>query len=223
MYCMRMARRLVWASSLAALWLLGFSAPTRAHAESSDQDQRVAALIQRVAQNSAAPDQYSADVKVHVRLRVFPWMSLTLHGSELYKHPGFYHFVFRGAPKAAEHFSDMAYDIGNAGGWPQKYDVSILGTSAKGQPVLRLVPKTRGLVRTLDVTVDPETARLEKWVWSRYDGGTISVTQRYETLQTRDVVTQQEACIRIPHMAADLIATYSNFALQRTVAKDERS
>jgi hypothetical protein len=33
-------------------------------------------------------------------------------------------------------------------------------------------------------------------------------------VQTHDVVSQQKALIRIPHMAADLTATYSNFALK---------
>ncbi len=84
------------------------------------------------------------------------------------------------------------------------------------------MPKTHGNVKTLDVTVDPEKARLEKWVWSRTDGGTISVTQRYELVRTHDVVSQQEAAIRIPHMAADLSATYSNFALKESVASADR-
>jgi hypothetical protein len=161
-------------------------------------------------------------VRLHVHLRVFPWLSLTLQGSEVYKHPGFYHFVFRGVPKAAEHFSDMAYDVGDPSAWPQKYDISYLEASNTGQSVLRLVPKTHGNVKALDVTVDPEKARLEKWVWSRTDGGTISVTQRYELVRTHDVVSQQEAAIRIPHMAADLSATYSNFALKESVASADR-
>jgi hypothetical protein len=213
-----MARRLVWISALAALLALGgLSTPATVHAESAYQDPRVAALMQRLIQNPTVPDQYSADVKLHVRLRVFPWISLTLHGSEVYKHPGFYHFVFRGVPKAAQGFSDMAYAIGDAAVWSQKYDISLLD-AAGNQPVLRLVPKTHGLVKTLDVTVDPETGRLERWVWSRNDGGTISVTQHYQKLQSCDVVAAQDAAIRIPHMSADLFATYSNFAVQEAVA-----
>jgi hypothetical protein len=219
---MRM-RRLVWTSRLAAiLAIAGICAPPTARAEPLNQDPRVAAIMQRLADNPAAPDQYSADVRLHVHLRVFPWLSLTLQGSEVYKHPGFYHFVFRGVPKAAEHFSDMAYDVGDPSAWPQKYDISYLEASNTGQSVLRLVPKTHGNVKALDVTVDPEKARLEKWVWSRTDGGTISVTQRYELVRTHDVVSQQEAAIRIPHMAADLSATYSNFALKESVASADR-
>jgi hypothetical protein len=217
-----MVRRLVWAAFLAAILALGgLSAPSRVHAEAAYDDPRVAALMQRLIANPAMPDHYSADVKLHVKLRVFPWISVTLKGSEVYKNPGLYHFVFRGVPKPAQSFSDMAYTIGDAGAWPQKYDISLLETSG-GQPVLRLVPKTKGLVKTLDVTVDPQTARLEKWVWARNDGGSISVTQRYERMQTRDVVAQQDASIRVPHMAADLTATYSNFALQEAATAVDR-
>lgn len=206
-------RRLGWKTTLAlTLAIFGIAIPPVARADASYQDARVAAIMQRLADNPAAPDQYSADVSLHVRLRVFPWVSMTLHGSEIYKHPGFYHFVFRGVPKAAEHFSDMAYDAGDPVAWPEKYDVSYAGAS-QGRAILHLVPKVDCNVKALDVTVFLEKTRLEKWVWSRKDGGTISVTQRYAVVQARDVVSAQDASIRIPHMAADLSAIYSNFAL----------
>lgn len=183
---------------------------------------QVATILQRLADNPAAPQQYSADVKLHVRLRIFPWISVTLKGSEAYKHPGLYHFVFRGVPKAAEHFSDMAWSLGDPAAWSEKYEVALLQPVAGGKATLRLTPKTSGLVKSLDVTVDLASGRLERAVWSRNDGGTIAVTQHYQTVEARDVVAEQHASIRIPHMAADLVATYSNFSLAKTVASADR-
>ena len=69
---------------------------------------------------------------------------------------------------------------------------------------------------------DLASGRLERAVWSRNDGGTIAVTQHYQTVEARDVVAEQHASIRIPHMAADLVATYSNFSLAKTVASADR-
>lgn len=172
----------------------------------------LAAVLERLAQSPEAPDQYSADVKLHVRLRFFPWISLTLRGNEVYKHPGLYHFVFRGVPKAAEHFSDLAYDLGDATAWPQKYTISLLAPAAPGvDPIVRMMPKRRGMVRTLDVTVNMASGTIQKAVWSRFDGGTITLVQHYDTVGRREVVAEQDAKIRIPHMSADVTATYSNF------------
>ncbi|MBC5811323.1 MAG: hypothetical protein GIW95_10820 [Candidatus Eremiobacteraeota bacterium] len=181
----------------------------------------MSAVLQRLAENPAAPEQYSADVKLHVRLRVFPWISLTLNGNQVYKHPGIYRFAFRGVPKAAEQFSNMAYALGDASGWPDKYEIALLPakpSASAGRDVLRLTPKVRGLVKYLDVTVDSATRHIEQIAWSRYDGGTINLTQHYQTVAAREIVAQQEASIRIPHMSADLVANYTNFNVPHAVA-----
>jgi hypothetical protein len=217
-----MQRRSVLSPALSAVLALlcaVFPATARATAGNAAPESQVSAVMQRLIANPQTPEQYSADVKLHVRLRVFPWISLTVQGNEVYKHPGFYHFVFRGVPKAAEHFSDMAYDLGETASWPRKYDIAMLTPAAPGSgPVLRLIPKVHGMTKTLDVTVDPEKGRIEKAVWARNDGGTIAITQRYDSLGTHEIVAQQDASIRLPHMAADIVATYSNFATQETVS-----
>ncbi len=187
-------------------------------------DAAASAVLQRLVDNPTAPKEYSADVKLHVRLRVFPWISLTFRGNEVYKHPGFYHFVFRGVPKAVEKFSDMAWSLGDPSAWPEKYEIALVASppSSSSAPsdkaVLRLVPKVRGLVKSLDVTIDPQAGRIDHVAWSRYDGGTIVVTQHYQTIAAHDVVAEQDASIRIPHMSADLVATYSNFNVTQSVA-----
>jgi len=206
-------------SAVLALLCAVLPMTARATAESPALDSQVSSVMQRLIANPQAPEQYSADVKLHVRLRVFPWVSLTLQGNEVYKHPGFYHFVFRGVPKAAEHFSDMAYDLGDAASWSKKYEISLLTPAAPGiKPVLRLIPRVHGMTKSLDVTVDPEKGRIEKAVWARYDGGTIAITQRYDLVGAHEIVAQQDASIRLPHMAADIVATYSNFATQETLS-----
>lgn len=177
-------------------------------------DQQLTALLTRIQHDPTAPPKYTADVKLHVRLRFFPWISVTLHGNEAYKHPGIYHFVFRGVPKAAEHFSDLAYDLGDSSTWPAKYNISLLTAPAPNvEPVIRLVPKHRGMVKALDVTVDGVKGHILRAVWSRYDGGSITLVQHFNAIGSREVVDLQNASIRIPGMKADLEAEYSAFAL----------
>jgi hypothetical protein len=117
-------------------------------------------------------------------------------------------------PKAADHFSDLAYDLGNAATWPQKYQISLLSAGSAGvEPVIRLIPKKRGMVKNLDVTVDAVKGHIDKAVWTRFDGGVISLVQHYNLVDGHEIVAQQDASINIPHMKAELAAQYSGFDL----------
>jgi hypothetical protein len=171
-------------------------------------------ILQRLASNPAIPSQYTANVQVRMHMRGFPWITKTVSGSEIYKHPGFYHFVFKDAPKALDQLSGLEEDLADPSGWPQRYNVSLLVPASAGvEPVVRLAPKTVKLVRTLDITVDMAKAHIDKAVWTRTDGGTITMTQKYNTVASREVVSEQDAAVRIPNMSADVTATYSNFAV----------
>ena len=171
-------------------------------------------IMQRLASNPAAPSQYTANVQVRMHMRGFPWITRTVSGSEVYKHPGFYHFAFKDAPKSLDQLSGLEEDLANPEAWPQRYNVSLLVTQSPGvEPVVRLEPKVVKLVKTLDITVDVARAHIDKAVWTRTDGGTITMTQKYNTVAAREVVSEQDAAVRIPSMSADVTATYSGFSV----------
>ncbi|MDP9110470.1 MAG: hypothetical protein M3M96_02390 [Candidatus Eremiobacteraeota bacterium] len=203
-------RRHLWLALCPLVFaILVVALPARAQVGTSPE---LASLLSRIAHDPSVPPKYTADVKLHVHLRVFPWISITLHGNEAYKHPGIYRFIFRGVPKAANRFSDLAYDLGDSSTWPARFDISLLGAQTSGaDPVIRLLPKKRGLVKTLDVTIDQARGHILRAVWNRFDGGTITLVQHYETLGTHDFVSKQDAAINIPGMKADLVAEYSGF------------
>ena len=172
----------------------------------------VGQILQRLASNPSAPSQYTANVQVRMHMRGFPWITKTVSGSEVYKHPGFYQFAFKDAPKSLDQLSGLEEDLADPKAWPQRYNVSLLvPVSPTVEPVVRLVPKTVKLVKTLDITVDMARAHIDKAVWSRTDGGTITMTQKYNTVASREVVSEQDAAVRIPSMSADVTATYSGF------------
>ena len=157
------------------------------------------------------PEEYKASVSLHVRMRVFPFIRLTLHGDSWYKRPGLYRFVFRGVPLIARAFSDMKYDLGDPGHWPQRYDIAFAPDSTPAAPVLRLTPKAPVLVKTLDVSLDPARGRILKAVWSRSDGGVITLVQTYVPVAGHAFVSKQTATINLPRMKADLEAEYGDF------------
>lgn len=194
------------------VYLAQLTGPVRA--AQTDPGSQLSAILAKLAADPTTPDQYNAQIKLHVKMRVFPWISLTLNGNSAYKRPGLYHFIFKGVPKAADRFSDLAYDLGNAATWPAKYHVSLLSPPAPGiEPVIRLIPKKRGLVKNLDVSVDMAKGHIDKAVWTRYDGGVISLVQHYNVVGLHEIVAEQDASIDIPHMKAELAAEYSGFDL----------
>jgi len=171
--------------------------------------------VARMAADPRTPDAYSANVKLHVKLRVFPFIGVTLNGNTTYRRPGLYHFVFRGVPKVAEKFDDLRYDLGNPLAWSERYEIAFAPTSTVDVPVLRLTPKTSGgMVAFLDVTTDAQSGRMLKAVWSRHDGGKITLTQTYASVGTSDIVSHQAAVIDIPHMRAELTADYGGFTVE---------
>jgi hypothetical protein len=157
------------------------------------------------------PEEYKASVSLHVRMRVFPFIRMTLHGDSWYKRPGLYRFVFRGVPVIARAFSDMKYDLGDPAHWPERYEIAFAPQSTAAEPVLRLTPKAPVLVKTLDVALDPARGRILKAVWSRNDGGVITLVQTYAPVAGHAFVSKQMATINLPRMKADLEAEYADF------------
>jgi|GEM_PF-1385452 len=199
---------------LFALAVLGTALPTPTLAQGQPAQTTLTEVLAKLVADPTTPNQYNAQVKLHVRMRMFPWISITLNGNSAYKRPGLYHFVFKGVPKAAEHFSDLAYDLGNAATWPQKYEITLVSPGSKDtEPVIRLTPKKRGMVKTLDVSVDMSKGHIDKAVWNRFDGGVISLVQHYNAVGNHEIVAEQDASINIPRMKAELIAQYSGFDL----------
>jgi hypothetical protein len=162
------------------------------------------------------PEEYKASVSLHVRMRVFPFIRMTLHGDSWYKRPGIYRFVFRGVPIIARAFSDMKYDLGNPQQWAERYDMAFAPDSTPAAPVLRLIPKTPVLVKTLDVMLDPVKGRILKATWSRTDGGVITLVQTYAPVAGHAYVAKQTATINLPRMKADLEAEYADFSTAET-------
>lgn len=172
------------------------------------------AVLHTLAESPEQPVTYKASVALHVRMRVFPFIRMTLHGDSWYKRPGLYRFLFHGVPFIAKAFSDMKYDLGDPAEWEERYDIEYAPGSTPEEPMLRLTPKVRGLVKTLDVELDPAHGRILRAIWSRFDGGTITLVQTYgPPVDGHAVVAKQNMTINLPRMKAELVADYADFSL----------
>src|SRR5947209_12631849 len=171
----------------------------------------VPAVLAALSASTEQPEQYKATVALHVRMRVFPFIRMTLHGDSWYKRPGLYRFVFHGVPLIARAFSDMKYDLGDPARWPDRYEIAFAPQSTAAAPVLRLTPKSPVMVKQLDVALDPAHGRILKATWSRGDGGVITMVQTYVPVAGHAYVAKQAATIDLPRMKAELVADYSEF------------
>lgn len=179
----------------------------------ADEAASIPAVLAQLTAANEQPEQYKASVALHVRMRVFPFIRMTLHGDSWYKRPGLYRFVFRGVPIIARAFSDMKYDLGEPAHWPERYEIAYAPDSSAAAPVLRLTPKTPVLVKSLDVAVDPARGRILKATWSRSDGGVITLVQTYApAVAGHAFVSKQTATINLPRMKAELEADYADFS-----------
>ncbi len=149
------------------------------YAAAADDAPSVPAVLSAMAAAPEQPEEYKASVSLHVRLRVFPFIHVTLHGDSWYRRPGLYRFVFRGVPLVARAFSDMKYDLGDPSRWPERYDIAFAPGSTVEAPVLRLTPKNSVMVKSLDVAIDPPHGKILKATWRRADGGVIDLVQTY--------------------------------------------
>jgi hypothetical protein len=170
-------------------------------------------VLARLSTDPRTPEAYSADLELHVKLRSFPFVGLTVHGTSTYRKPGLYHYQLQNLPKIAAKFDDLHYDLGDPVSWQSRYDIAMAPGSTDDAPTLRLTPKKPGLVMYLDIASDAKYGRMLKATWKRHDGGTIVLTQTYAPLGATDVVTEQHATIDIPHMRAEVTATYRNVTI----------
>ena len=173
-----------------------------------------AIVLADLATCARTPEGYSANVELHAKLHTFPFLSVTVHGTSSYRRPGLYHYQLTNVPRIASKFDDLRYDLGDPTSWPARYDIVMAPGSTDEAPVLRLTPKkTGGQVAYLDIQTDAKHGRMLKATWTRHDGGTIVLTQTYAALGSSDVVTAQHATIDIPHMRAELTATYTDLVV----------
>jgi hypothetical protein len=171
-------------------------------------------VLARLSTDPRAPEGYSGRLELRVKMRTFPFIALTVHGTSSYRKPGLYHYQLQNLPRIAAKFDDLRYDLGDPTSWGTRFDIAMAPQSTDVVPVLRLTPKKPGgQVAYLDVETDAKRARMLKATWTRHDGGTIVLTQTYASLGSADVVTQQHATIDIPHFRAELSATYTDLTL----------
>jgi hypothetical protein len=195
--------------------------PAGAQDEPVQAASQVVAVLDRLAADPLTPQSYTSVVTLHVKLRMFPFITMTLNGSSTYQRPGIYKFSFHGFPLVARQFEKMDFNLGDPKTWPEKYDVALVGAGSNGAQVLRLTPKSSNTVKHIDITVDPAKGHILKAQWARYDRGQLELSQRYATVGQNEMVSQAEAQVAIGAIKAKLNIDFADFVVrEQTVASN---
>ena len=84
---------------------------------------------------------------------------------------------------------------------------------------LHLVQRVRGMIDHETVLVDPNTWTIDQIRYDYYNGGSITMSQQFETIAGYSLLLSQKAEIAIPHVHAIAYGTYANY--QTNVALDD--
>jgi hypothetical protein len=169
-------------------------------------------LFVRMQKLNAHLKSYKADLHVDAELHSFPFVSPALDGKIYFKQPDSQAVVFDVVPALASQFKKLYAHIEPPAMWADLYALETLGDDGRAT-TLRLVPRKRGRVSHLDITVDDATATITAYRWSYDDGGYIAFDQRFTTLQGNYLVRAQSGHIELPSYKADVTSTLTHYQL----------
>ncbi|HEX8806078.1 MAG TPA: hypothetical protein VF741_03970 [Candidatus Aquilonibacter sp.] len=173
----------------------------------------LADLIARMVAVNPGLHSYSATMHAHVALTTFPFLATDVVGTYYHKDPDLNKLeITSGLPLVAQGFSQLYPHIEPPAQWNAIYTVTQTADDGR-TTTLRLVPRTPGNVRQIDVTVDNATATIRSERWDYQNDGWASMTNDYSVLQGNTVVTSQTGHVEEPNYKGDITATLSGYQM----------
>src|SRR5579864_2946750 len=126
-------------------------------------------IIDWVINRNPGLTSYAAHTTWDIRQITFPYLHPVLEGTEYYTSPGFTLFDFPHTPAYLKGITKVESTAYAANRWRHCYDITL-----EDQPttyVLHMVPKIRGEVSSVDVTVSKTDAQLQHFDWSYHNPG----------------------------------------------------
>jgi len=188
-------------------WANGSPGPqASATAEGATTD----AIIDRILHRNPGLRSYSAQTRIDVRQVNFPYLHPVLQGTEYYTSPGVAVFDFPHAPgylKGLTKVESTAYSVNR---WQRCYDIGVSDQSS--QAILHMVPKIRGEVSDVYVTVSKPDYELAHIEWFYHNPGDhVSLWQTYGNVQGYSVLTAQQSDITLHHIRAKGSSSFWDF------------
>jgi hypothetical protein len=180
-----------------------------------------AVILSRIAQRNPDITTYRARLHVDVAMRSFPFLRQHLDGSTFYKRPSNYEVVFDRVPFYAHGFEHIYTDIGDSSNWQKRFVITYVGerhVDGNDEIELRLVQRVRGQIDHETALVNAQTWTIDQLEYHYYNGGVVTMTQRFTDIAGYLMLVRQDAEIAIPHIRASAHADYTDY--QTNVAID---
>jgi hypothetical protein len=171
-------------------------------------------IVDRLRQSNRELETYQAHVRLEFCLRSFPYFREHLDGTASFQRPSRYQLDLQRVPSYAKGFSRLSAELADPGSWERKYVVSFVGlrgVDGRQDVVLRLVQRVRGQIDHQDVVVNPIYWEVDAMEYHYYNGGTIAMRQRFESIGRFRLIASQDAQIRIPYVKAIAHAEYTDY------------
>ena len=210
------------AAGLALLVLVGGLAPAKASAEATIAAPEPAVVLARVIERNPSLTSYQGRLHVDIRLISFPFLRQHLDATTYYKRPSNYEVVFDKLPGYAKGFEKLYTDIGDPANWEKRFVITANADADFNHHrdlSLRMVQRVRGMIDHETVLVDPNTWTIDQIRYDYYNGGSITMSQAFETIAGYSLLVSQKAEIAIPHVRAVAYGRYGDY--QTNVAVDD--
>lgn len=168
-------------------------------------------VIDMVLNRNPGLRSYQAHANLDIQQVNFPYLHPVLDGKVYYNSPGYTVYDFPHTPSYLQGITKVEGAVGMATRWRHCYNITLEYTPQAY--VLHMVPKIRGEVSQMDVTVDKATGNPERFNWSYHDAGdSVSLSQTFAAVGGYAVVTAQKSEIAKHHIRAKATGTFDSFA-----------
>jgi len=175
------------------------------------------ALLARATNPNPTLNSYTATAQLSALLHAVIPIHKTFNGNVWYLRPR-RKIEFQGVPGELSRFRDLASTTPTYEQATQQYTVTPLTDNATVS-TYSLVPKKSGSrVKSVTVTIDDQSALLDKAQWSYTNGGSLTFAQSYANVGNYRLPSKATISARFPGYSVDGTLTFANYQPNATVS-----
>ncbi len=175
-------------------------------------------LLARMAAVNANLHSYTVQMKAHVAMTTFPFLTADLTGTYYHKDPDRDKLeITGGLPAIASQFSKIYPHLEPPSRWSEVFDVKLVSDDGKTAD-LQLTPKAHGNVESIDAKVDDAQATVRSLEWHYADGATATMVNSYERVQGYLLVTAQTGSVNEPSYKGTITSQLSGYKINAPIA-----
>jgi outer membrane lipoprotein-sorting protein len=175
-------------------------------------------LLARMAAVNANLHSYTVNMKAHVALTTFPFLSADLLGTYYHKDPDRDKLeITSGLPAIASQFSKLYPHLEPPSRWTTVFDVKLLSDDGK-TTTFKLTPKAQGNVASIEAKVDDVQATVRALQWNYTDGATATMDNTYQQVHGYLLVTSQTGSVNEPSYKGTVSSQLFDYKLNPQIA-----